>query len=390
MNNSENDYTIRCSRCGEDMKSSSRYCMKCGNLNSNHPENQNMIPYIKDNIETYTVGDDGFLRKKKTGSIVLIGTNTGSKKLCFIINLLVYLLFIGISFLSNYLSVGDITKILDTSFPIMLTCCSFSFFYIYSYEILFMKMNKRWWAVFIPIYNLFVLSSALFNRGWMGILFLIPGINFIMIFYALYVLAKKFKVIPLFTILLPFIAIPYLGLSSKIFNDTSYVNIGENALEKEYKLRKSFMSLTFFFLLVGILLSLYTNMDKVEVLISNFDSYIYKYSANSYLNKVKDSIESGKIECEGDAPYADLTEYYVYSSELSYDIYVPLQTFRDKELSAYVRVEKNNGDTNYYVSISDGEKGIKESLSDNITVDSVEDMDSINKENFHSVVCYLK
>ena len=33
----DNSYTIFCSRCGAEMKSSARYCMKCGNLNPDHP-----------------------------------------------------------------------------------------------------------------------------------------------------------------------------------------------------------------------------------------------------------------------------------------------------------------------------------------------------------------
>ena len=56
---------IYCSRCGEAMKASSRYCMKCGNLNYDHPENREVLKIAKatrrldqffDQVEAY-LGD---------------------------------------------------------------------------------------------------------------------------------------------------------------------------------------------------------------------------------------------------------------------------------------------------------------------------------------------
>ena len=44
MNN--DDYTIICSRCGSEMKISSRCCMKCGSLNPEHPDNKGYEKYF--------------------------------------------------------------------------------------------------------------------------------------------------------------------------------------------------------------------------------------------------------------------------------------------------------------------------------------------------------
>ena len=46
--NQEKEPTIFCSRCGAEMKSKSRYCMKCGNLNYEHDANETMRQYIKE------------------------------------------------------------------------------------------------------------------------------------------------------------------------------------------------------------------------------------------------------------------------------------------------------------------------------------------------------
>ena len=37
-----------CPRCGAEMKPEQRYCMKCGALNYEHPDNQKMKQYITD------------------------------------------------------------------------------------------------------------------------------------------------------------------------------------------------------------------------------------------------------------------------------------------------------------------------------------------------------
>ena len=371
MNNSDNDYTIRCSRCGEEIKSSARYCMKCGNLNSDHPENKNMIPYIKDNQEGYSIGEGKFIKNgnNSSKSNVTIGSNTGSKKVCFIFNMITYFAVVLITFLICFLSVGDIVKIINTPFPFLLSIYSITFLYCYSFELLFMKMNERWWASLIPLYNNLIFSRGLFKKTLLGILFFIPGVNFFFSIYALYVLAKKFKITPLFTILLTFIAIPYLGLSSRLFDDKNYVDGREQTLEKEYKFRKTFMSLMLFLFLIGILLGAYGNMDTVENILSNADSYIYVYASNSYVNKIKKGIEEEKITCEGQFD-SNNGVYYFYTNELSSEVYVPLQTFRD-ELSAYVRVDIFDGDTKYYITITDGKKGFKETLIEDVTVDSI-------------------
>ena len=39
--NQDNGFKIFCPRCGNEMNSESRYCMKCGYLNTNNAANQN-------------------------------------------------------------------------------------------------------------------------------------------------------------------------------------------------------------------------------------------------------------------------------------------------------------------------------------------------------------
>ena len=54
--NDEQGSTIYCSRCGAEMKSTSRYCMKCGNLNYDHEDNKDYV---------YVIDNDSIVHKKE-------------------------------------------------------------------------------------------------------------------------------------------------------------------------------------------------------------------------------------------------------------------------------------------------------------------------------------
>ena len=63
--NEDKGEIIYCSRCGAEVNSKSRYCMKCGNLNYNHDANENMRPYIQQDSKPYEVGSGEFAVQKK-------------------------------------------------------------------------------------------------------------------------------------------------------------------------------------------------------------------------------------------------------------------------------------------------------------------------------------
>ena len=79
MNNNDK---IICPRCSMEMKKNSRYCMKCGYLNYDHPENFGMKAEVRQNVR--------FNRNYE----LRFGSNTGSKKICFFINIILYVLFL--------------------------------------------------------------------------------------------------------------------------------------------------------------------------------------------------------------------------------------------------------------------------------------------------------
>ena len=98
--NEDKGEIIYCSRCGAEVNSKSRYCMKCGNLNYNHDANENMRPYIQQDSKPYEVGSGEFaVQKKENEYRISVGNNTGNKKLSFGLTFGLYVFLLLLSFL---------------------------------------------------------------------------------------------------------------------------------------------------------------------------------------------------------------------------------------------------------------------------------------------------
>lgn len=54
------------------------------------------------------------------------------------------------------------------------------------------KAGKPGWSVIVPVYNLWVLSEVAVGKGLLGILCLVPVVNFIATLYLFYKLAESF------------------------------------------------------------------------------------------------------------------------------------------------------------------------------------------------------
>jgi len=94
------DYKIYCPKCGSEMNSNSRYCMKCGFLNANNEANQNMQAYIPTVQNTsYQIGSGQVINQNPNQITTAIASNTGNATLCFIINFLIYVGILGFGFI---------------------------------------------------------------------------------------------------------------------------------------------------------------------------------------------------------------------------------------------------------------------------------------------------
>jgi signal peptidase I len=84
---------------------------------------------------------------------------------------------------------------------------------------IFQKAGRKAWEGLIPIYNLFIWLKLMQKPGWWALLFLIPGVNFLMVIIMHVETVKMFDhrgfVNALIAIFLPWVFIPYLAFNEK-------------------------------------------------------------------------------------------------------------------------------------------------------------------------------
>lgn len=95
-------------------------------------------------------------------------------------------------------------------------------FVLAAYWKVFEKAGQPGWSALIPIYNAYIFLKIAGKPGWWLLLYLIPGLNLIMMIITTVAFAERFGKSTGFVLLLlffPIVAIPILG-----FGDAVYVS----------------------------------------------------------------------------------------------------------------------------------------------------------------------
>jgi len=128
---------------------------------------------------------------------------------------------------SDYSSVTETTGLFAFGAGTIIFAIVLYLFSAYCLYKIFLKAGvENAWGAFIPIYNYYLLTEAVKVKWWWTILCLIPYVNFIVIIYLFYRLAKFFDK-EWYYVLLFFILIGYILLA---FGDAKY---NPNALPDE-------------------------------------------------------------------------------------------------------------------------------------------------------------
>ncbi|MBQ6404884.1 MAG: zinc ribbon domain-containing protein [Bacilli bacterium] len=369
----EKEPTIFCSRCGAEMKSKSRYCMKCGNLNYEHDANETMRQYIKEeDQEAYQVGSGKFMVNNNSSQIqVSIANNTGNTAFCFYLNFLVYLASLLISFLVCCKGNFSIDHIISSFFPLVCVLISIIFLYLYAMELIFIKCNKRWWGALIPFYNFFILSEIVFQKKWLGVICFIPVIGQIFLLVMFYQLGKKFRYNGFLTVLFLIVYIPIIGYGNHVYEGRQFVSDDEkHPLEKEYSRKRVFFFTCFLFLAVGAGMFLFLNQAKVESGANDVRNYYYVLAGNRLVNVVQKKISEKKVTCVKSQYSSDSGVYYFAFYDVGTVISLPFYFMREP-IGGYVKVVIEGGVSSYYVSVGDGNYGYSEVLIDELDTDTV-------------------
>ena len=390
----DNDYTIFCSRCGAEMKSSARYCMKCGNLNPDHPENKTMEKFIPKS-QGYFVGSGKSIvgaLDPSSGLILSVANNTGSSKLCFLLTFGIYFIIVFLIGLSTVLGLSNIYDIIYTNLAVIFLILSIIFIFVYSSERMYMKMNKPWWAALVPFYNYFVLSEAVFNNMLLGFLIFVPIVGNIYMLILYYKLGKSFNKNGVLTALFPLIMIPIIGFGDSLYNNRNYVkNDSKNSLEKDYKFKKISFSFSIFLILISLINICYVNLGDLIKIASSSGDWYYYYAGNKMYKEVKKQMEDGtyEITCDDVVYRREDGTIYFYYLDVG-DEYNLMFSVTRNPIEGYVKVVSLNGERKYYVSVTDGKRGIKEIDADELKVSSASDFKKLDETYINSKRCELE
>lgn len=396
--NNDNSYTIYCSRCGAPMKSDARYCMKCGNLNPDHPDNKSMEKYIPEK-QNYVIGAGRTIvgHMNQSGTISKsFANNTGDSKMCFIVTFSIYILVILLNVLFTLLNynitdISDASNLIYTNLPDKLLIVSVLFMMVFASERLYMKTNHPWWAALIPIYNNLLFSKIVLGNFWLGILGFIPIVNIVFYCIIFYKLGKKFGKSGILTVLFPFIMVPVIGLGDSLYNGISYVNASlDNGVEKEYKRKRVFFVTSVLIIILSFVCIIYTNLTSIDERVNRLKDKYLVYVSSTVVKKINQEVSSNefKVMCDDDIYSGEDGVYYFEYSDVSDQFNIFLGSFVDP-ISVVVRMDVVHGEKTYYVSLTDGNRGFDNIESSSIDVNSVTDFSEIGDYSSFATECYF-
>ena len=399
MNGNDLGYIFACPRCGSDMHSNSRYCNKCGYLNPNHPDNYNMGKYMNQTgMQEYSVNSNGTTNAQSVNTNIInssavnisFGSNAGNFNLCFLVNYIFYLSIVFIFFLMMIISSsGDIFQIMKSASWYYILAFTFYCIFQYSMQLIFMKMNCCWWHCLIPIYNIFVMSDALFHKKFLGFLIFVPVVGAFYLIILLYKLGKSFKSSGLFTVLFPFLMIPIIGFGSNAFNDICYVS-GRDSLEQEYHKKKIYFTTSLVFIVFSIIALVYSNVVGISRGVGKFGSLYMYHNAEKIYEVTKEKVQKGAYSCD-----VNSNVLYFYYGDISDYVELPFYSLFFDPIEAYIKVIVTDGGVNgskkyeYYISMSDGTSGFDETLYSDLTIDSIVEFPAVNVDVLEQNSCDL-
>ena len=384
MNNQEENNTYTCSRCGNIVNIGARCCTKCGNLNPNHPDNKSFAKYMGKESYSTSSGIDPTNQvnrnviNSKTVNLAF-GSHMGNYNLCFLLNLAIYLggMFAIIIY---YLTMSkfQVDAFLLTPVYYFIWILSFGILYIYSYELLFMKMNIPWWAALIPIYNIVAFANAVQEKKILNLLLLVPIIGEIYLLYLLYKMGKDFNKPGLLTILLFGIMVPIIAYGSSAFKGICYLS-GRDTLEEEFRKKRGLLIFNIIIIVVSAAAFLYNNAENLQQSLQTGSTTYYVKISNLAVEGIKEKIIEGKYNCD----YTSDIMYFYYSN--IFDEYKDTFSIFKDPIEAYIKVVRTYSETgtpiySYYITMTDKRFGFKETLIDDLTEDSVINYTEISTE----------
>lgn len=345
-----------CPRCGAEMKPEQRYCMKCGALNYNHPDNQKMKQYITN--EEFEKANEEYQEAAKgpTNTIVIGGK--------------VYADEPAKDKKSSYVDTRSALGLLTIVAIVMAVLCYFIFhfsillslvfalcyfiitFYLIVNSCIYMKGGYSGFTPIIPFYSQYAYYDIAFGNGWLFLISLIPIVNIFYGFYANYKIGKVYGKSGWLTLFFPFILLPIIAFSDKVTYD------GKGKKYKEYvdrgKRRNTVLPA---FLYSGIMFFAFLLIATLPIM-NVVKEKFYENDVKNIYQTIRKDVEDGYYQCEDGNINSDDGTYYIViedATELN-TLPIPVRSSLNGEpISGYIRIDTVNGKPKYTYVMTDGE-----------------------------------
>ncbi|MBQ6497217.1 MAG: zinc ribbon domain-containing protein [Bacilli bacterium] len=379
---------IPCPKCGELMYADARYCMRCGTINTANESNKALKKAVQQSINSYKAGKTPLINEGNTQTA--IASNTGNRKFAFMVTYFLYLGIILLTGIATYLTgINSFDLLIISTYPMTVLLLSVFFIYIYSIELIFMKCNKPWWAGLVPIYNVMELGDIAFHNKYVGLITLIPGVGILFLLAMFYKIGDRFNYNAFITMILSLIYIPVIGFSDHLYEGKAYVSSNDDrSLEKDYRNKKIFFTTAVLLLLGAAILLVMGNMGKLRKTHQSISDVYFVLASQRTIKAVKKAVEEDRIECDNVKYNSTEGIYYLRYNDVSDIVHLPFYMLRDP-IGAYIKIDNTQKPRVYYISMSDGSYGFKETIEGEVTKDIVTEyptLDIISNKN----VCIIK
>ena len=355
-----------CPRCGAEMKPEQRYCMKCGALNYEHPDNQKMKQYItddelekakenylktkeeeKDTIEIAGKVYSNVPKEEKESTYVDTRATIGLLSLITIVLLLVCYFYFPFSIVMSFLI---------AVFFFIIT------FYVLVSISIYMKGGYSGFTPLIPFYGQYAFSDITLGNGWLFLLLFVPVVNVVYLCYASYQLGKVFGKGGWLTLFFPFIMLPIIAYSDEAIyqgKGKKYERYVEKGKRRNTKI-PGFVYCVAAFVLLFFLLQTPLVDPVAKMFLEKDVEYVF--------DTVKKDVEDGFYTCsQGELNSVDGVYYIPFDNATDvFMIPFPVRSsMNGEEIRGYVRVVRSGTTHTYFYAMTDGEYVI--STDQNIT-----------------------
>lgn len=366
-----------CPRCGAEMDSKQRYCMKCGALNYDHPDNQKMKTYITPEEFDKANQDYNDPKKHEVDTVEFAGrtyeTKTKNKK-GFIDTKSAILLLLLFTIILGGLAYFWLNYSLSFLFVVCIIYFIVTFFIIVNSAI-YMKGGYSGFTPLIPFYSQYAYFDIAVGNGWKFLFLLIPIFGEIYALYANYRLGRVFGKSGWLTLFFPFVMLPIIAIDDRAVyegNGEKYPQFVTSGKRRNAQIPAFVYSILFFLVFLGFAFTPTAYICR---------EIFYVLDVSSFVDTVNTDVVDGIYNCDGNMITEKDGEYYIpfsNASDLTMYSFLPIRSsMNGGKLKGYIRVVKKKNNYQYFVTLTDGEYGFDNVDSKLLHMSEIEKMDSV-------------